>query len=188
MLVVMVIIALTLGGAAQAAHALLQGIHWSAVQTALVVPPPPAKPYAPSIPPGLAPAGLGATQSLDGMTFTLQAPTVPEAPWASNVAAPRGLRLLTLVVRLTNLAPDHAVMYTGYDFWINTGDHQLHHQDLAALAHPLGTGMLPPLGVVSGEIAFWIPQTTSANMLIYYLPQQRPGLALEWVAATATGP
>lgn len=160
-----------LAGSVRVTGLLLHNIHWRALASA--APPVPMATAAPlSLPPGSVAIGLGATQSLEGVTLTVSRKVVSATQ--AFLAAPPGQTFLVLTAQISNTNPSQTVVYSAYDFLL-ADDHQtFRHQDFAALAHPLGTGILSPHSTATGDLAFLIPANSDPQVpglhIVYYPP------------------
>ncbi len=176
---------LILASALLAARWIMRGVQWQPAMTASV--PVVEQPtLAPSVPVAApAPLGMGATQSAGGVTMTVTlAATLPAT---IIVQAPKGMLFYIFQVRMVNTSPSQTMQYSGYNFLL-TVNGQTHHEDYADLGNPLGMGVLPPSGSVSGEIAFLLdPTFSNAAVMPRILYVSTGGSAiLAWEMTTST--
>ncbi len=176
---------LILASALLAARWIVRGVQWPSAATTRVTVGVQGT-VAPSLPVAApAPLGMGATQSAGGVTMTVTlAATLPAT---IIVQAPKGMLFYIFQVRMVNTSPSQLLQYSGYNFLL-TVNGQARHEDYADLGNPLGMGVLPPLGSVSGEIAFLLdPTFTTAAVMprIQYVPSGGSAI-LAWEMTTST--
>lgn len=131
--------------------------------------------------PGDLTVAVGATQSFEGTAITV---SNLQLKTANNlVGAPDGEEFAIVTIRLINTAPAGAIPYNAYDFVLADQAGQGHHEDFAALDHPLGAGSLAPERQVTGDIAFLVKTAAPApgsDLQIVYLPSLTAVAPLRW--------
>ncbi len=179
-------------GAVIVAFAVIVGASWGArrVLRSVSLHRPPAlvatiPPTATSLPPlsvatGDAP-GLGATQSIGGVTITTGGLRVATA--LDVVAAPPGQAFAVITITLFNTNPTGDLTYNAGDFVLLWPDGSMRHEVVAALTAPLGVGQLAADARVTGDVAFLVPHpapVTTFDPQILFLPESGVAPPLRW--------
>lgn len=125
--------------------------------------------------------GIGATQSFHSLAITLTNLRIVSKQ--GFVGAPQGMAFALITVVLVNTDPIISVAYSPTDFALVDAAGTAHPAAFAALGAPLGTGEVPPLATVQGDLAFLIPYPVDGSQpdpQIRYLPSAANSLALSW--------
>jgi hypothetical protein len=175
----LVVVFLSVFAAAYAARWLLRDVDPASAHAATTTVQLKPTPHAPAATDVVA-LGMGATQSYRGLAVTI---TDLRLVATSNfVAAPPGMIFACVTVTLANTDPVQAVPYNAADIVLVDARGGQHHQSFAALATPLGAGLVAPDAQVQGDLAFLVaypPSLYANDPQIRYAP---PGanLALAW--------
>jgi len=184
---VMIAFGITFGSlliAARVTQVLLTGVHFAPLVVAQQSQPSGATAYAGAISAlsgNALTVAVGGTQSIDGLVLTVSDLRISTGDGV--VGAPPGYEIAIFTVHLTDTNPAGSVTYNAYDFVMTDQPDAIHHEDFAALDHPLGTGTLWANAQVTGQIGFVVRTPTGSggrDPFVVYLPNGLGKSFLRW--------